>query len=74
MVTYKEALESAKSLKRKIDYCVEYTDGFLFGWKNNDDFVGGNGPCVILKANGDSVNVIEYYGGYEAKEIRRFDT
>lgn len=75
MVTYKEALESAKSLKRKIDYCVEYTDGFLFGWKNNDDFVGGNGgPCIILKANGNSVNVIEYYHGYDAKEIRRFDT
>jgi len=74
MITYKEALENAKSLKRRIDYCVEYSDGFLFGWKNHDDFVGGSGPCVILKATGDEVNVIEYYRTYEAREIKRFDT
>ena len=74
MVTYVEALESAKSLNRKIDYCVEYKDGFLFGWKNNDNLVSGNGPCIILKADGDSVNAMEYYCGSNAKEIRRFDT
>jgi len=74
MITYKEALENAKSLNRRIDYCVEYSDGFLFGWKNHDDFIGGPGPCVILKATGDEVNVIEYYRAYEAKEIKRFDT
>lgn len=28
----------------------------------------------ILKANGNEVNVIEYYSDYESKEIRRFDT
>ena len=74
MITYKEALKSAKNLKHRIDYCVEYSDGYLFGWKNNDNFVGENGPCVILKANGNEVNVIEYYSDYESKEIRRFDT
>ena len=61
MVTYEEALESAKSLKRKIDYCVEYNDGFLFGWKNNDDFVGGNETVMVLKTDGEKVNGVEYY-------------
>ena len=73
MVTYEEALKSARALKRRSDYCVEYTDGYLFGWKDHDNF-GGNGPIVVLKTDGERVNEVEYYTGYDATEVRRFKT
>lgn len=74
MITYEEALKSAKALKRRIDYCVEYSDGYLFGWKDHDNFVGGNGPIVVLKTDGEKVNEVEYYLEHDAKEVRRFKT
>ena len=72
MLTYDEALIIAKALKSEIDFCVEYSDAYMFGLRAEDNIIGGN-ACIILKDSGKSVNMVDYYDLYEAEEIREFD-
>lgn len=69
MITCKEALESAKQFNRRIDYCVEYTDGVLFGWKDHNDFAKEKGLVVFFQTDGEKVKDVSYYDGYEAKDV-----
>ena len=69
MITSKEAFESAKQFNRRIDYCVEYTDGVLFGWKDHNDFAKEKGLVVVFQTDGEKVKDVSYYDGYEAKEV-----
>lgn len=32
--------------------------------------IGGDGPCVILKATGRAINMVDYMQDYSGKEIR----
>lgn len=72
MITYDEALSKAKELKKDIDFCVEYSDAYMFGLKSEENEIGGN-PCIILKETGKAINIVEYFDEYDAKEIKRFE-
>ena len=58
MITYEVALKKAKEVKPKIDTCTEYENGYVFGCKTDDEYVGGGHvPVVILKEDGRAVNM-----------------
>lgn len=73
MVTYEEALATAKKLKKNIDACDEYDSAYVFKARAEEWMIGGPGPCVVLKANGKAINQVDYFDSYEAKHIREFD-
>ncbi|MEE1275003.1 MAG: hypothetical protein UHI81_10950 [Olegusella sp.] len=57
-IGFDEALARARRVKHGITNYVEYEDAFIFG----DDVmeIGGSGPVVVLKDNGDCVNMPYY--------------
>ena len=75
MITYEVAYEKAKELKPSIDNCTEYENGYVFGCKSDDDYIGGgHSPCVILKEDGKAVTMPYFIGKVGAgKEIKSFD-
>lgn len=73
MVTYDEALNIAKKLKKNIDACDEFDNAYLFKCRAEEWDIGGSGPCIVLKENGRAINQVEYYDKYEAEHIREFD-
>ncbi len=59
MISFNEALGLAKKLRSDIDYCIEYEDAFIFSLED-DCSIGGNGPVVVLKADGECINMTAY--------------
>lgn len=72
-MTYEEALKIAKSLKPGADACDEYDTAFVFKTKSEEWALGGDGPCVILKRNGNAIGQTEFYDRYGGTLIRSFD-
>lgn len=73
MLTFEEALEKAKALKKGIDACEEYDIAYLFKRKADRFNIGGDGACIILKDNGRAINQTEFYECYDANSVREFD-
>lgn len=75
MITYEEAFEIAKQLKKNIDCCTEYENGFLFACYDDANYEGGAGhtPVVILKKDGRAVNMPYFVLRGTGAEIRSFD-
>ena len=59
MISLSEAMSIAKELKENINYCMEYSDAFVFSNKYSEE-IGGDSPIVILKENGDAINMVDY--------------
>lgn len=59
MIEFSEAKRLALSCWGEVDYCMEYADAFIFSKKDDLSF-GGNGPVVVLKANGRCINMVSY--------------
>ena len=59
MISYKEALDSAMKFDGGFDYCTEYAGADVFS-KMDDFSIGGNGPVVVMKDNGDCVNMTAF--------------
>lgn len=66
MITYEQALETAKKIKPNIDECVEWENGWVFEYSGDDGFQGGmengigRGPVVIRKSDGQRMNMIQF--------------
>ena len=73
MVTYQQAYEIERNLKRNIDACDEYSDAYAFKCRAAGWGIGGDGACIVLKENGRAINQLEYFDNYEADHIREFD-
>lgn len=73
MITFEEALKTAKELKPNIDACDEYDKGYLFKCEAERYMIGGDGPCVILKENGKAINQVTFYDVYRPELIRELD-
>lgn len=74
MITYEEALNIARDLKTNIDNCSEETSAYIFGSHEDDDMIGGDGPVVVLKEEGEAINMTSYIDEFSGeKEIRSFD-
>lgn len=74
MITYEDALKMAKELKTDIDSCIEYDSAYMFISKDDEESIGGAGPCVILKDSGKAINQTDYYDTYKAEFLREFST
>lgn len=75
MISYEDALKTAKELKPDIDGCTEYEKGYVFGSTNDENFDGGAGhtPCVILKSDGSAVSMPYFIMHGPGEEIRSFE-
>lgn len=72
-ITFEEALEIAKGLKTKIEFCDEYDIGYVFMAQEDRFAIGGDGACCVLKNNGDAVNQLTFFDTYSPKLIKRIE-
>lgn len=74
MVSYEKALESARNLKPNVDGCTEMTDAYIFGSTEDEFTIGGDGPVVVMKNNGNAYNMTAYLhrskGARQIQEIK----
>ena len=71
MLSFEEALKSAQKVKKRINGCTEYTNGYMF-WYDDDGpmKVGGtDSPCVVLKKDGRVVPMPVFVAFGTGKEI-----
>lgn len=73
MLTYEEALEKARIVKPRINYCVEYTSAYSFGFDVDNNTEGGDAPVVIMKDDGRVMNQLDYAITPNKEIIRTFD-
>ena len=71
MVPFEEALREARKLKEHIDRFMETGKAYIFMSTLDEDTEGGDGPCVILKENGDAVNFLHYLSIMGDDEVLR---
>lgn len=64
MLGYLQALAKAKSLKSRIDKCIETPYAFIFMNKDDEWSIGGEGICYILKETGEAIDGLTYYDNY----------
>lgn len=64
-MSYEEALKTAKGLKKYIDACDEYNIGYVFKARAEEEMIGGDGPCCILKDTGKAICQTEFYDEYD---------
>lgn len=67
-----EALRVAKQYKHNINYCMEYEDAFVFSTSGSSDIGGNTIPIVVLKSNGNVINMVEYCDIPSAKLIGEY--
>ena len=58
-IPYSAARDIAAELYPEINYCMEYTDAYIFSDKDYIGF-GGKSPIVILKKTGEVLSMVEY--------------
>ena len=75
MISYEVALEKAKKLKENIDNVMEYENGWVFGFYDDSNYIGGYGhtPVVILKNDGKATNMPQFVADGTGEHIRSFD-
>lgn len=74
MITYEEALETAKVYLEGIDRCVEYPEVWMFCNTAHEDDIGGfYAPAIIRKEDGVRVPTVEFYmtGHYNTDNVVR---
>lgn len=72
MLTYDEALAKAKAVKSRINYCVEYTNAYSFGYRIGEN-EGGDASVVIMKDDGRVVNLLDYALTPDKEFVREFN-
>lgn len=73
MITFEEAVQKAKELKPNIDGGTEWENGWVFSNLKEAGNIGGPSPVVILKKNGEAVNMPEFIIEGSGKMIKDFD-
>ena len=70
MVTFKEAVSLARGCWSEVDYVTEYPEAYSLS-KYGDMSIGGNGPVVVLKADGSCISFVDYLdsGDFGVTEI-----
>ncbi|MCR5596457.1 MAG: hypothetical protein K6G12_11455 [Lachnospiraceae bacterium] len=72
MIIYEEAYRKAKEIRPDINLCTEYENAYVFGAKEDENYIGGYGhtPVVIIKEDGLVTNMLELEVIGAGKEIR----
>ncbi len=75
MITYETALGKARELKDNIDNVVEYENGWAFGCYDDANYDGGWGhtSVVILRENGNAINMPQFVINGTGKYLRSFN-
>ena len=74
MLKYREALAIAKDKKTKINYCTEYSNAYVFGYRTeNTVSKGGDSPVVVMKEDGQTLNFTAYAVTPRKEYLRDFD-
>lgn len=75
MIEYEKALEKARQQKPNIDNCVEWENGWEFGYSGDEGFMGGYGrtPVVIKKSDGRVMDMISLVIEGAGEYIRAFN-
>lgn len=60
MIDFEEALKIAKSHKRDINHCVEYTNAYMFCYQRDDVAGAVESPIVVLKEDGRVMSMTKY--------------
>ncbi len=73
MITYDEALEKAYTKRKNINQVVEYANGYVFSNTEDANYKGGLGhsPVVVLKKDGQIVDMVAFVNDGTGKEIGR---
>lgn len=73
MITYDEALAKAYTKRKNLDQVVEYENGYVFSDSSDAEYIGGLGhtPVVVLKKNGEIVDMMAFVNAGTGKEIGR---
>lgn len=73
MITYEEALAKAHTKRKNLDQVVEYANGYVFSSEDDANYIGGLGhsPVVVLKKNGEIVDMMTFVNSGTGKEIGR---
>ena len=73
-ITYDEALKIAREHKDNINNCIEYETGYVFGTREDSNYIGGYGhtPVVILKADGTITSMPEFTDMDRGEILREF--
>lgn len=71
MITYDEALAKAYTKRKNIDQVVEYANGYVFSNTEDVNYKGGLGhsPVVVLKKNGDVIDMVSFVNSGTGREI-----
>ncbi len=73
MITFEEAVQKAKKLKPNIDGGTEWENGYVFSNHKEGKNIGGPSPVVILKKNGEAVNMPYFVMSGTGKMLRDFE-
>ena len=74
MIAYEVAYEKAKKLKKNIDNVMEYENGWVFGYRDDANYVGGeHSSVVILKEDGKAINMPQFVVNGTGNHLRDFD-
>lgn len=70
MLNLEQAIKIAKRYDPKIDNGEETEDAYIFGDSKNMSF--DDSPVVVLKKDGEVINITAYYLESSAKTLREF--
>ena len=60
MLSFADCFKIAKSKKKYINHCVEYSNAYMFSFEGVDNPSGVDSPIVVLKDSGDIMNMSAY--------------
>lgn len=69
VLNMQKALMMAKERLPQADYCVEYTDAYVFSIKGEISFGGNTAPVVVMKKTGEIMGMTAYVDFYPDAEI-----
>ena len=71
MITFDDAVRKARAQKKDIDMVVEYSKAYVFSSSNDEGTKGGinRAPVVVMKKDGQIVDMITFVNGGTGKEM-----
>jgi hypothetical protein len=74
MISYDDALLKAKEKKHSpIDNCTETQNAYIFGSHADDMNLGGEGPIVVMKESGKTLNMAAYLDTGSIEVVKEFE-
>ena len=70
MITYEDAVKTAKEIRADINRCFEYEKGYVFSNVEDENYIGGShAPVVIVKETGKAISMPQFVIDGTGEEI-----